>query len=62
MSIDRKKPIKLAYSLREACEASSLGRTTVYSHILSGRLQSVRIGGRRVILADSLHDLISGRS
>ena len=62
MSIDQKKPIKLAYSISEVCEASSLGRTTVYSHIFSGRLKSVRIGGRRVVLADSLHDLISGRS
>lgn len=62
MSFVEKTPKKIAYSIREACEASSLGRTTVYSHIMSGRLDSVRIGGRRVILADSLHDLISGRS
>lgn len=62
MSFVEKTSRKIAYSIREACEASSLGRTTVYSHIMSGRLESVRIGGRRIILADSLHDLISGRS
>jgi len=62
MSFVANPPKKIAYSIREACEASSLGRTTIYSHILSGRLKSVRIGGRRVVLAESLDDLIWGRS
>ena len=51
---------KLAYSIREACHASSLGKTTLYSHIANGRLRAVRIGGRTVIPADSLHALING--
>lgn len=51
---------KLAYSIREACEASSLGRTTIYALIGQGRLQAVRVGGRTVIPADSLTALISG--
>jgi excisionase family DNA binding protein len=50
---------KLAYSIREACEASSLGRTTIYAHIGRGRLKAVRVGGRTVIPADSLNALIS---
>lgn len=54
------QPQKLAYSIREACAASSLGRTTIYSHISAGRLHAVRIGGRTVIPADSLHALIKG--
>lgn len=53
---------KLAYSIRDACEASSLGRTTIYALIGAGRLQAVRIGGRTVIPAESLHALISGAS
>jgi excisionase family DNA binding protein len=53
---------KLAYSIREACDASSLGKTTLYSHIANGRLRAVRIGGRTVIPADSLHALINGDS
>ncbi len=53
---------KLAYSIREACHASSLGRTTVFAHIAAGRLKAHRIGGRRVILADSLRALISGEA
>jgi excisionase family DNA binding protein len=51
---------KLAYSVREACSASSLGRTTIYAHIAAGRLRAVRIGGRTVIPADSLHGLVNG--
>lgn len=50
---------KLAYSIREACEASSLGRTTIYALIGAGKLQAVRIGGRTVIPAKSLSVLVS---
>jgi len=50
---------KLAYSIREACEASSLGRTTIYALIGAGKLQAIRIGGRTVIPAESLNALIS---
>lgn len=53
-------PAKIAYSIREACQASSLGRTTLYSHIAAGRLRAQRVGGRTLILAESLHALISG--
>jgi excisionase family DNA binding protein len=53
---------KLAYSIREACEASSLGKTTLYALIGAGKLQSVRIGGRTVIPAESLNALIRGES
>lgn len=53
---------KLGYSIREACQASSLGRTTLYSHIASGRLRAVRIGGRTIIPAESLHALILGEA
>ena len=49
---------KLAFSIREACEASSLGRTTIYKHIAAGRLQAVRVGGRTVIPAESLRALV----
>lgn len=50
----------LAYSLKDACALSSLGRTTLYTHINSGRLKAIRIGGRTIIPADSLHALLSG--
>lgn len=53
-------PPKIAYSIKEACKASSLGRTTIYSHIAAGRLRVTRVGGRTIIPADSLHALIAG--
>lgn len=53
---------KIGYSIREACTASSLGRTTIYSHIATGRLHAVRIGGRTVIPAESLRALIAGEA
>jgi len=53
-------PPKLAYSIKEAVVASSLGRTTLYAHISSKRLRAVRIGGRVVIPAESLRALIAG--
>ncbi len=53
---------KLAFSIKEACAASSLGRTTIYNHIAAGRLRAVRIGGRTIIPADALHALIRGEA
>lgn len=53
-------PPKIAYSIREACQASSLGRTTLYGHIQAGRLRAVRVGGRTIIPAESLRALITG--
>lgn len=50
----------LAYSIKEACAASSLGRTSIYAHIAAGRLRAIRVGGRTVIPADSLRALLSG--
>lgn len=54
-------PPKIAYSIKEACKASSLSRTTIYSHIAAGRLRATRIGGRTIIPANSLHALIAGK-
>lgn len=51
---------KIGYSIKEACEASSLGRTTIYGHISAKRLRAVRIGGRTIIPAASLHALLFG--
>lgn len=59
MQHDVPKP-KLAYSIREVCEATSLSRTTVYSHISSGRLKVIRIGGRVIVPAENLLKLING--
>ncbi len=55
-------PSPLAYSIKAACAASSLGKTTIYAHIAAGRLKAVRIQGRTIIPADSLRALIAGEA
>lgn len=55
---NKKGTPKLAYSISEACQASSLGRTTIYALIGAGKLQAVRVGGRTVIPATSLSALV----
>lgn len=60
MGTGKSESLKLAYSIKEACKVSSLGRTTIYSHISSGRLKMVKIGGRTLIPAESLLALLAG--
>lgn len=55
-------PDKLAYSISEAIDATSLRRTKLYSLIKDGDLEVVRIGGRTLIPADSLRALIAGKA
>lgn len=51
----------LAYSVREACRASSLGRTRLYQLINEGRLEARKIGKRTLIPAASLRALVAGQ-
>lgn len=62
MPANRDQLEKLAYSIKETCRATSLGRSTVYAHIAAGRLQARRIGGRTVIPAESLHAFLNGEA
>lgn len=62
MSTDSINLPKLGYSIREACEVSSLGRSTIFKHISSGRLKVTRVGGRTIVPADALRALIAGES
>jgi excisionase family DNA binding protein len=60
MQSKNSEPPKIAFSIKEAAKASSLGRTSIYKHIAAGRLRAVRVGGRTIIPADALHALIAG--
>jgi len=51
---------KIGYSIREACQATSLGRSTIYARIADKTLRAVRVGGRTIIPAQELHALIAG--
>jgi len=50
----------LAYSIKEACRVSSLGRTRVYQLIAAGPLEARKLGRRTLIPAASLHKLLEG--
>lgn len=49
---DNQAPQKLAYSIKEFCAATSLGRTTVYELIAAGRLSYVKVGAKTLITMD----------
>lgn len=51
----------LAYSISEACRVSSLGRTFIFAAIRDDRLETRKVGRRRLILADSLRRFIEQR-
>lgn len=49
---------KLALSIAQAVEATSLARSTLYRRIGDGSLATVRVGGRRLIPMASLEALL----
>jgi excisionase family DNA binding protein len=51
--------MKLAYSVLEACDLLSIGRTTLYGLIKSGDLQTRKVGRRTLIPAKSLDAFVS---
>ncbi|MET3287037.1 UNVERIFIED_ORG: excisionase family DNA binding protein [Sphingomonas sp. 1057] len=62
MQYFHQEPAKVGYSIREACQATSLSKSTIYNHITAGRLRAVRVGGRTIIPATSLHALVEGKA
>jgi len=49
----------LAYDMATACRVSSLGMTKLYELIADGRLATSKVGKRRLVLADSLRQLLA---
>lgn len=54
--------MKIAYTIREASQASGLGRTTLWKLRKDGTLKEKCIGRRRLIDAQSLHELVGHAS
>lgn len=52
----------LAYSVADAVRVSSIGRTRIFALIKDGSLQTRKIGGRTLIVARSLRELIEGEA
>jgi hypothetical protein len=51
-------PPRITCTVRAALEASGLGRTKLNELLASGRLESVKIDGRRLIIWASLQKLL----
>lgn len=50
---------KIAYTVAEACEATGLGQTTIYSLMKEGRLARRKFGRRTLIPRSSLEELFA---
>nr|WP_208417599.1 helix-turn-helix domain-containing protein [Sphingopyxis panaciterrae] len=48
-------------SISQAAKALSLGRTSIYALINEGRLDTIKIGRRRLIKVESIRDLLEAR-
>jgi excisionase family DNA binding protein len=49
---------RLVYSILEAANALNLSRATLYRLLGEGRIASIKIGSRRLILRSSIDDLL----
>jgi hypothetical protein len=60
--MDDNKKVKLAYSLEEAHQATSLSRRSLEYLIAENRLDAIKINRRVLIPAASLKKLVGGKS
>jgi excisionase family DNA binding protein len=49
----------LAYRLSDAAEAIGLSRTSIWRLIRSGKIRVVTVGGRKLVVAESLKALVA---
>jgi len=49
----------LLLTVEEAAVLLRLGRTQTYELVMRGKIQSVKIGRRRLVIRDSLQDFVS---
>ena len=52
------RPDALLISVQDAAELLGIGRTRCFGLVSTGRISSVRIGGRRLVVRASLHDFV----
>jgi excisionase family DNA binding protein len=53
-------PKPVSATVDDTCRITGLGRTKIYELIAEGRLKTVAIGRRRLVLYSSIEDLIHG--
>ena len=53
-------PKPVAATINDTCQITGLGRSKVYELIGEGRLKAITIGRRRLVLYESIEELIHG--
>jgi excisionase family DNA binding protein len=53
--------VKAAYSVREACELLSIGRSSLYAAMKRGELRRVKVGKRTLLCATDLVAFLTRR-
>jgi excisionase family DNA binding protein len=48
----------IVFSIKETCRQTSLSRATVYEKIKQGELETVKVGGRRLVKVASVRRLV----
>jgi excisionase family DNA binding protein len=59
-TLQREKP--LAVPVKRACKLMGVGNTTMWGLIKTGRVKTVRIGRRRLVLYASLESLLTSEA
>ena len=57
-SVPREIAHMLAFSVKEACEHSCLGRTTFYKYMRLGTIPAHKCGNRTIVLMDELQQAL----
>jgi excisionase family DNA binding protein len=57
-SVPREIAQMFALSVKEACELSSLGRTTFYKYMRLGKIPAHKCGNRTIVLTNELHQAL----
>jgi excisionase family DNA binding protein len=52
---------RITASIDQACEAAGIGRTKLYELIGAGKVQTVIIGRRRLVVVESLITFLQGQ-
>jgi excisionase family DNA binding protein len=58
MNRDGYKPERLAHRVNDAADIIGVKRSTIYNLLREEKLRSVKIGGSRLILDESLRELL----
>ena len=55
---EQTSPAKLLLKVEDVAEMLNFGRSKLYTYILSGELRSVKVGRRRLIPPDAVHEFV----